>query len=50
MNHLVGEAAEDEERWWQAFLLAENDQADELGERAAAGDEQRQASAGRLAV
>jgi hypothetical protein len=38
MSHLLGEAAEDEERWWQAYLLAENDQAGELRARAAAGD------------
>ena len=31
--------AEDAARWWQAYQLAENDQAGELGERAAAGDE-----------
>lgn len=35
----LGETSEDAERWWQAYLLAENDQADELRERAAAGDE-----------
>src|SRR5262249_58541749 len=34
-----GEATEDAERWWQAYLLAENDQADELRQRAAGGDE-----------
>src|SRR5262245_53509927 len=34
-----GEATEDTERWWQAYLLAENDQADELRQRAAGGDE-----------
>ncbi len=39
MNYPLGEVTDDEERWWQAYLLAENDQADELGERAAAGDE-----------
>jgi hypothetical protein len=39
MNHLMGEATEDEERWWQAYLLACSDQEDELRERAAAGDE-----------
>src|SRR5215510_2555963 len=39
MNHLLGEATEDEERCWPAYLLAENDQADELRERAAAEDE-----------
>src|SRR5260221_14546710 len=39
MNHPLGEATEDEERWWQAYLLAENDQDDGLRERAASGDE-----------
>jgi hypothetical protein len=39
MNHLMGQATEDEERWWQAYLLACGDQEDELRERAAAGDE-----------
>jgi hypothetical protein len=39
MNHLMGQATEDEQRWWQAYLLAENDQEHELRERAAAGDE-----------
>jgi hypothetical protein len=39
MNHPLGELTEDEERWWQAYLLAENDQAEELRERAAEGDE-----------
>ena len=34
----LGETTEDAERWWQAYLLAENDQADELRERAEAGD------------
>jgi len=38
MNHPLGAVTEDDERWWQAYLLAENDQADELRERAAAGD------------
>jgi hypothetical protein len=32
-------ATEDAERWWQAYLLAESDQAGELRERADAGDE-----------
>jgi len=31
--------AEDTERWWRAYQLAENDQAGELRERADAGDE-----------
>ena len=34
----VGDA-EDAARWWQAYQLAENDQAGELAVRAAAGDE-----------
>ena len=34
-----GEAMEDTECWWQAYLLAENDQAGELRQRAASGDE-----------
>lgn len=39
----------DAERWWQDYLLAESDQADELGRRAAAGDEHaRRALAGWL--
>jgi hypothetical protein len=32
-----GEDTQDAQRWWQAYLLAENDQADELRERATAG-------------
>ena len=39
MTRLLGGTAEDAERWWQAYLLAENDQAGELRERADAGDE-----------
>jgi hypothetical protein len=35
----LGDTAEDAERWWQAYQLAENDQAGELRERAEAGDE-----------
>jgi hypothetical protein len=35
----LGDTAEDAEQWWQAYQLAENDQADELDERAEAGDE-----------
>jgi len=35
----LGEDTEDAVRWWQACVLAENDQVDELRERAAAGDE-----------
>jgi hypothetical protein len=34
-----GEQASDAARWWRAYQLAENDQADELGELAAAGDD-----------
>jgi hypothetical protein len=34
---LVDEA-DDAARWWQAYVLAENDQVDELRERAVAGD------------
>jgi hypothetical protein len=32
------EDTKDAERWWRAYVLAENDQVDELRERAAAGD------------
>jgi hypothetical protein len=39
MIHPPGEDIEDAERWWQAYLLAEDDQAGELRERSAAGDE-----------
>jgi len=35
----LGEDTEDAVRWWQAYLLAKNDQAGELGERSAAGDD-----------
>jgi hypothetical protein len=35
----LGDTAEDAERWWRAYQLAENDQAGELRERADAGDE-----------
>ncbi len=38
MSHLLGEDTEDTARWWQAYLLAENDEAGELRERSAAGD------------
>jgi hypothetical protein len=38
MTRPLGDIAEDEERWWQAYQLAENGQAGELGERADAGD------------
>jgi hypothetical protein len=33
------EDTQDAQRWWQAYLLAENDQADEFRERATAGDD-----------
>jgi hypothetical protein len=39
MTHQLGHTAEDAERWWRAYQLAENDQARELRDRAAAGDE-----------
>jgi hypothetical protein len=39
MTHPLGDTAEDAERWWQAYQLAENDQAGEIRDRAAAGDE-----------
>jgi hypothetical protein len=39
MTHPLGDTAEDSERWWRAYQLAENDQAGELRERAGAGDE-----------
>src|SRR5260370_42656263 len=35
----LGEATEDAERWRQAYLLAEDDQAGELRQRSASGDE-----------
>jgi len=35
----LGEDTEDAMRWWQAYLLAGNDQVGELRDRAAAGDE-----------
>ena len=35
----LGQDTEDAARWWQAYLLAEHDQAGELRERADAGDE-----------
>ena len=31
--------AEDQARWWQAYVLAENDGVDELRQRAEAGDD-----------
>ncbi len=39
MTHPAGDEADDAARWWQAYVLAENDQVDELRQRAAAGDE-----------
>jgi len=33
-----GDDTQDAVRWWQAYLLAENDQAGEFRERSAAGD------------
>jgi hypothetical protein len=39
MTRPLGDAAEDAERWWQAYQLDENDQAAELRERADAGDD-----------
>jgi hypothetical protein len=39
MTQPLGDAAEDAQRWWRAYQLAENDQAGELRERAEAGDE-----------
>jgi len=43
MTRPLGDTAEDAERWWRAYLLAENDQAEELRQLAAAGDEQAKA-------
>jgi hypothetical protein len=34
-----GDEADDAARWWQAYVLAENGQVDELRDRAAAGDD-----------
>lgn len=39
MTDPAGDQTDDATRWWQAYLLAEHDQADELRTRAAAGDE-----------
>jgi len=39
MTHPPDDIAKDAERWWQAYQLAENDQAGELRERAEAGDD-----------
>jgi hypothetical protein len=35
----AGEGLDDQARWWRAYQLAENNQADELGRLAAAGDD-----------
>jgi hypothetical protein len=39
MTDLARDEAGEAARWWQAYLMAENDQADELRTRALAGDE-----------
>lgn len=39
MTHPLSNTAEDAERWWRAYQLADNDQAGELRERADLGDE-----------
>ena len=39
MTHPLAETAEDAERWWQAYQLAEAGQAGELRQRADGGDE-----------
>jgi len=39
MTNPRGAVAEDAERWWRAYRLAEDDQAEELREHAQAGDE-----------
>lgn len=39
MTCSLGDTAEDAERWWQAYQLAENDRGGELRTRAEAGDE-----------
>jgi hypothetical protein len=39
MTYPVGDAAQDAERWWRAYQLAEEDRADELREHSDAGDE-----------
>jgi hypothetical protein len=35
----LSDETDDAARWWQAYVLAENDQVDELRDRAAAGDD-----------
>src|SRR5260370_3673940 len=39
MSHPAGDEADEAARWWEACVLAENDQVDELRQRAAAGDD-----------
>ena len=39
MTCSLGDTAEDAERWWQAYQLADNDRDGELRKRAEAGDE-----------
>ena len=39
MTYPLGATAEEAERWWRAYQLAENNQAGELRERAETGDE-----------
>lgn len=48
MSYSLGETAEDAERWWQAYQLAENDQVGGLRERAEAGDEYAREQLARL--
>jgi hypothetical protein len=38
-SHPAGSEASDAARWWRAYVLAENDQVDELRESAARGDD-----------
>jgi hypothetical protein len=38
MIRALSEDTEDAARWWQAYVLAENDHLDELRERAESGD------------
>lgn len=39
MTHSPGDVAEDAERWWRAYQLAENDQAETLRQHADEGDD-----------
>ncbi len=39
MTGSLGETAEDAQRWWESYQLAEDDQAGKLRQRAEAGDE-----------